>query len=536
MTEFGSLNWTILIVYVLANLLLGFVISKKVTTADDFYLGNKQTPWWAIGISVIATYVSALTFLGAPAWAYKDGLSVIAIHLNYPLVIIIVITFFFPFFYNAGVASIYEYQEKRFGKKARALVSGIWLISQTMSSAAVLYATSIVLSFITGIPEIAAIIIVTIIALIYTVMGGITALIWTDVIQSAILFIGAGIIMYALIDSSTTPVMQSLAELKALGKTNPLNFDFDFSNVTTVWSGILAMTLYHVTVYGTNQMMVQRTLAAKNIGDAKKSYLLMGYLAFFVYFFFIIMGILFYNYYQGKSFENENTIILEFAAQYGMPGLMGIIAAAVMAASMSSLDSAFNSLSTVSTLDFYKKYYKTDETEKHYLMVSRVFTVFWAAIIIFPAIMFHLYSTGSILEVLSKVGSYFVGAQLGMFGLGFFSKHATERGLLVGTFVGVLAVTYTATQTDVAWPWYAAVGAFVNVVVTIIASIAIDGKQEHYSPYTIKGQLKVFADNNLPTKENGWYLVPGKFDKACYPLFAFFIVTLVFLFSFEYFI
>lgn len=536
MTEFGTLNWTILIVYVLANLLLGFVISKKVNTANDFYLGQKQTPWWAIGISVIATYVSALTFLGAPAWAYKDGLSVIAIHLNYPLVIIAVITFFFPFFYNAGVASIYEYQEKRFGKKARALVSGIWLVSQTMSSAAVLYATSIVLSFITGIPEITAIFIVTIIALIYTVMGGITAVIWTDVIQSGILFLGAGIIMYALIDSSTTPVMESLAQLKAQGKTNPLNFDFDFTNTTTVWSGILAMTLYHITVYGTNQMMVQRTLAAKNIGDAKKSYLLMGFLAFFVYFFFIILGILFYNYYQGKPFENENTIILEFAAEYGMPGLMGIIAAAVMAASMSSLDSAFNSLSTVSTLDFYKKYFKPNESEEHYLNVSRAFTVFWAAIIIFPAIMYHLHSTGSILEVLSKVGSYFVGAQLGMFGLGFFSKHATERGLLVGTFVGVLAVTYTAIYTDVAWPWYAAIGALVNVVFTIIASIAIDGKQAEYSPYSIKGQMKVFADSGAPEKENGWYLVPGKVDKVCYALFGFFIFTLVFLFSFEYFI
>jgi len=536
MTEFGALNWTILIVYILGNLLLGYVVSKKVSSSDDFYLGQKTTPWWAIGISVIATYVSALTFLGAPAWAYKDGLSVIAIHLNYPLVIIAVITFFFPFFYNAGVASIYEYQEKRFGKKARALVSGIWLVSQTMGSAAVLYATSIVLSFITGIPEITAIFIVTIIALIYTVMGGITAVIWTDVIQSGILMLGAGIIMYALIDSSTTPVMESLSQLKELGKTDPLNFDFDLSKTTTVWSGILAMTLYHITVYGTNQMMVQRTLAAKNIGDAKKSYLMMGFLAFFVYFFFIVLGILFYNYYQGKAFENENTIILEFAAQYGMPGLMGIIAAAVMAASMSSLDSAFNSLSTVSTLDFYKKYFKPNETDKHYLNVSRAFTVFWAAVIIFPAIMYHLHSSGSILEVLSKVGSYFVGAQLGMFGLGFFSKHATERGLLVGTFVGVLAVAYTAIYTDIAWPWYAAIGAFVNVVVTIVASIAIDGKQTEYSPYSIKGQMKEFANNQKPEKENGWYLVPGKVDKVCYALFGFFIFTLVFLFSFELFI
>ncbi|MCZ6501648.1 MAG: sodium transporter, partial [Gammaproteobacteria bacterium] len=105
MAEFGLLNWAILVIYVIANLLLGFVIGRKINTAQDFFLGKKTTPWWAIGISVIATYVSALTFLGAPAWSYTDGLSVIAIHLNYPLVIFAVVTLFFPFFYNSGVAS-----------------------------------------------------------------------------------------------------------------------------------------------------------------------------------------------------------------------------------------------------------------------------------------------------------------------------------------------------------------------------------------------------------------------------------------------
>ena len=212
MNEFGLLNWSILVIYIVANLLLGYVLSKKINSSDDFFLGKKTTPWWAIGISVIATYVSALTFLGAPAWAYKDGLSSIAIHLNYPLVIIAVVCLFFPFFYNAGVASIYEYQERRFGKKARALVSTIWMISQTMSSAAVLYATSLVLAFILGIDVVSAIFIVTIIALIYTMMGGITAVIWTDVIQSAILFIGAGIIMYALITEMPTNFADTLVK------------------------------------------------------------------------------------------------------------------------------------------------------------------------------------------------------------------------------------------------------------------------------------------------------------------------------------
>ncbi|MGB0938553.1 MAG: sodium:solute symporter family transporter, partial [Colwellia sp.] len=511
-----------------------YVLSKKISSSEDFFLGQKTTPWWAIGISVIATYVSALTFLGAPAWAYKDGLSAIAIHLNYPLVIIAVVCLFFPFFYNAGVASIYEYQERRFGKKARGLVSTIWMISQTMSSAAVLYATSLVLAFILGIDVVSAIFIVTIIALIYTMLGGITAVIWTDVIQSAILFLGAGIIMYALITEMPTSFSETLAGLKEAGKLDPLNFSIDFTETTTVWSGVIAMTIYHITVYGTNQMMVQRTLAAKNIGDAKKSYLLMGFVAFFIYLFFVIMGVLFYSYYQGKPFENSNLIILTFANDYGVPGLMGIIAAAVMAASMSSLDSALNSLSTISTLDVYKKYFVKDKPDVHYLKATRIFTLMWALIIIVPAIMYHLHAEGSILEILTKVGSFFVGAQLAMFALGFFSKHTTEKGLLIGTAISFAMVTYVALFTELAWPWYAGVGVFVSIFASIAASIILDGFQSEYSKYTIKGQLKDFVDNDKPQKENGWYLVPGKVDSINYVLMLFFVLSFGSLVLFEY--
>ena len=106
MGQFGALNWSILIVFILGNLLLGYFLSKRISTADDFYLGDRTTPWWAIGISVVATYVSALSFLGGPSWAYDDGFSVIALHANYPLVIFVVITLFLPFFYNSAAASI----------------------------------------------------------------------------------------------------------------------------------------------------------------------------------------------------------------------------------------------------------------------------------------------------------------------------------------------------------------------------------------------------------------------------------------------
>ena len=532
MADFGILNWSILIAYVLLNLLLGWVLSKRVSTAEDFYLGRRTTPWWAIGISVIATYVSALSFLGGPAWSYSESLAVIAIHLNYPIVVFLVVTLFLPFFFNSGVASIYDYMERRFGPTSRAVISGVFLVSQALTSAAILYATSLVIQFITGIDVKTSIVIVTIIALVYTMMGGITAVIWTDVIQAGVLFVGAFIIFFALIDQMPVPIGELLADLKAQGKTNPLDFSFDWTREATIWSGVIAMTIFHVTVYGANQMMVQRTLAAKNIGDAKKSFLLMGFGAFFIYFLFFLLGILFYGYYEGREFENGNTIILEFAANYGLPGLMGIIAAAIVAASMSSLDSSFNSLATISTVDFYQKYFRKDGSPEHYLKVSRGFTVFWAVLIIVPAII-YAQSEGSILQTLSKIGSYFVGAKLSMYGLGFFSRQTTEKGLLVGVAVGFVMIWYVATQTDIAWPWYCLIGGAVNITVSLIASRVIDGPQTEWSEYSIRGQQRKFRDEGLPEKDGGWYVVPGKVDRASYYLLGFFALTIAFLFGFE---
>ncbi len=528
MHEFGALNWSILGGYIALTLVLGAVIGKRVTSASQFALGDKNIPWWAIGISVVCTYVSAMSFLGGPAWSYKEGLSVIAIHLNYPLVIFFIVAVFMPFFYNNGLTSIYEYQERRFGKASRLTLSFIFLIKQALSSAAVLYATAMILEFITGIDVMYCIMIVTAIALIYTVMGGIAAVIWTDVIQAVILFIGAFIIIEAVWNGMPAPMTEVMAELKAKGMTDALQTSFDLSQVTTVWAGVIAMTMFHTTVYGGNQMMVQRCMAAKNMGDAKKAMLMMGYVAFFIYFVFILLGVLFNAYYDGKEFENGNTIILHYASEYGMPGLMGIIAAAILAASMSSLDSAFNSMATVSVADFYKRFYKQNESEEHYLKVSRFFTVAWAILVIIPAIMFAT-STGSVLEVLSKAGSYFVGASFCMFVLGFYSKHITEKGLLIGVAASFLVIWYVAVATDIAWPWYCVIGVIVNAVVAYVASLLLTGKQGEMHLYTVKGQQAEYARLNKPIKQDGWYIVPGKIDAPCYGLLVMFVFSLVML-------
>ncbi len=525
MREFGILNWSILGAYLVGNLLLGFVLSKRVSTAQHYYLGQRTTPWWVIGMSVVATYIGAIAFLGGPAWAYSEGFSVIFIHVNYPIAIFVVITVFLPFFYRSGVASIFDYLERRFGLTSRTVMSSVFLFGNAAYSGIMLYTTALVLEFITGIPVVDSILIVAAVAVTYTMLGGIAAVIWTDLVQSAILFLGALITVVLLIGELPDGLLGTLRELKAQGRTQPFDFSMDPAKVGTVWTGIVAMSIYHVVVYGVNQMMVQRTLAARTLGDAKKSYMLMAYLAFLIFAVFFGLGVLFYAYYGGRSFENENMVVLEFVAGIGFPGLMGIVAAAIVAAAMSSLDSALNSMATVTTLDFYEKFFKKDGTQEHYLKASRWFTLMWAVMMVVPAIIFSK-SGGSVLEVLSKVGSFFVGAKLAMFGLGFYSKHTTERGLLVGVAAGFLSLWYVEANMNIAWPWYCALGGVVSTVVGWTASILIDGFQKDYSEYTVQGQKAMFRREGLAEKQDGWYVVPGKVDRASYGLLIYFAACL----------
>ena len=528
MAEFGLLNSAIVIVYMLGTLIMGAVVSRRVHTAEHYYLGDRSTPWWAIGVSVVATYVGALSFLGGPAWSYEEGFSVIFIHINYPIAVFVVISVFLPFFYNSGVASIFDYLERRFGRKSRVLLSLVFLVGNIAYSGIMLYTTALVLEFITGIDVITAILIVAAVVLAYTTLGGISAVMWTDVAQTLILIGGALIMLVLLIGELPGGLQVSLQALDAVGKTNPFNTSLDPSKVATIWTGIIAMSIYHVVVYGVNQMMIQRTLTARTLGDAKKAYSLMGYLAFSIFFLFFLIGILLYRYFDGAEFNNDNTILLQFVEAINVPGLMGLIVAAVVAAAMSSLDSSLNSMATVTTLDFYEPYVKPGASSEHYLAATRLFTIAWGIIIVAPAIVF-LGSDGSVLEILSKIGSFFVGAKLASYFLGFYSKHTTERGLLIGIAAGFVALWYVEYNLDVAWPWYCALGGIVSISVAWGTSLMLDGRQAEYHPYTLQGQAKLFAKEGRPEKEHGWYVLPGKVDRASYYLLVYFVACIVFL-------
>lgn len=539
MAEFGLLNWAIVIAYLCGTVAIGLFASRGVTSASDFQLGSRNMPWWALGISVVATYVSALSFLGAPAWAYSDGMAALAIHMNYPLVVFAVVTVLLPFFYNSGAPSIYEYLEHRFGVATRSVLALIFMFSQVITSASIVVAASVVTTFITGIDVHTSILIITALVLGYTMVGGLEAVIWTDVLQASILFAGAAVVLWNLLHGPI-PLGDALHQLRAAGKLEALNTHLDFTIAPTVWAGVGAMTLYHITVYGANQMMVQRALAAKTIGDAKKSYLTMGYAGFVIYFTFFLIGALLYVHFRGVPFKQPNEIILVYAQSLQIPGLMGLLAAAILSATMSALSASFNSLATTSVADFYQRFFNRTGTDRQYLWASRAFTLMWGVISL-PISYAFVGSGGSILERLTEVGSFFVGAQLATFGLGAFSKHTTQEGLLIGIAAsfGTLAVVVYGfpplglAAIHIAWPWYVVIGGGANIAVTLLASLILRGRQGEWHEYSVPGQRLRFAREGLPEKQDGWYVVPGKVDGPVWGLLVWFGLIVLFLAFFQ---
>ncbi len=537
----GFIDWSILAIYLCVNLLVGFRQSRSVTTSSEFFLGNRSSPWWALGVSVMATYVSALSFLGGPAWAYNDGLAALAIHLNYPIVVFICIVFFIPVFYKSNSISIYEYLEKRFGLGSRLLMSGLFMATMVLGASSILTATSIAVSLITGLSEQICIVILTIFVVSYTMLGGMNAVIWTDVIQGIVLVIGAAIVLGLLL-SGSDQMSNTLSYLNQNNKLTPINLDFNFSEVTTIWAGVIAMSMYHTTVYGTNQFMMQRAMAAKTIGDAKKAYLLMGYSAFFLYFLFFFIGILLFAHFEGRPFDQQNSIVLIYIQQLALPGLMGLVIAAILSASLSSTSSALNSLSTVLIIDFYKKFFVISAADSHYLRASRIFTIVWGIVLIPFAFSFQGES-GSILEVLSRVSSYLVGAKLSIFLLAFFSKNILEKDIFFGVFASFIALVAIAplqfleplvdslwaglglSRPEIAWPWYVVIATFTNVLVSWLSSLFREKPVEICHPLSIRG-LRSESKSRSVELGTAWSDVPGDIDRGVWPLLIFFVASI----------
>lgn len=537
MSNFGVINWIVLLVYFVAMMILGTQVGKSNSNTESYFLGSRKIPWWAIGLSVMATQCSAVSFIGMPGWGYTSGLQRLTFTFQFPLVMVILMTTFVPFFYNTKVVSIYEYLEKRFGSKSRTLMALIFLLSRGLQTAVVMYGPALALSMITGADPKIAILIMGVFAIAYTVFGGIAAVIWTDVVQMFVIWIGVILAIAIPIATAHGGIGEIMSNAASNNLLQGLDFKLGLDNPYSFWGGLLGSGFLYLTYLGTDQSQVQRVLTAKSIRETKLSLSLAGFIVPIQTLAFLFSGICLFTTYGGKTFDNSDYVMLTFITKHLPVGIAGLVTAGVFAAGMSSVDSALNSLATVSINDFYKKW-KPDATDDQCLKVSRIMTLFWGVFATLFALV--LGGLGSVLDLINVIGPMFYPCMLSAFTLAVFCKKGNEKGCIAAIITGLVVDLYMFLRTDIGSLWWNFFGFLIAFAVGYIVSIITNkdtevaaAKEFSYetatgNQLTISNVVKLAVAGKIEEKdEDGYYVVPGKLDKIGYALIAFFVIQCI---------
>ncbi|HLL94731.1 MAG TPA: sodium/solute symporter [Spirosoma sp.] len=515
-----SLDWIIAGVYFIGTIIFGVYLNQKTQNTKAFFSGGKNFAWWAVAGSVISTQVSAVTFVGAPGWAYTDGLAPIVLSLNIPVVMWFISANIVPFFYNSGVVSIYEYMEGRFGYAARATMAAAFIVKLLGIMGVVIYAPALVLSYVTGIDIVLTILIMTV-AIFVTSFGGLTAAIWIDVIQISILWLGIIVSFIIVLIKLPVSLPEAFTILEKAGKLKALSFSTDLSASNTFWGGMIGGLVLHVSYFGANQAQVQRMLAARSIRNLKLSLWATGYAIVLQMMFFLALGLLLFVFYKGKPFEKANDVYVSFL-DYVPTGVLGLVIAAVAAAAIGSMVASLNSMATVFVKDIFERIAGPRVTEKNKLQVARWSTLLFGAFLAGAAILMSKYEHLSALEAISKYGSYIIGSTLGAFILGIYTQRTNEPGVIIGLVVGVMVVALVALFTDVFWLWYNLIGLVATLVVGYGASFVFGTRPKNISMYTLRGQKQFFIEHKKAEMEDGYYVIPGKYERNSYLLLVYF--------------
>lgn len=294
------LDWAVVVAYLAYVIWDGIRMTKNSGSAEGYFLANRSLPWWAVGLSVMATQMSAITLVGATGQAYTDGMRFVQFYYGLPIAMVILCITLVPFFYRANVFTAYEYLEKRFDAKTRSLTSFFFLISRGLGVGVVIAAPSVILSIVLGWSEIATIFAMGITTTVYTMIGGVQAVTWTDVKQMVVIFFGLSVIMIVIVSQFPTGVSvgDGLHLAGSLGKLETVDFSFDLTEKYTIWSGVFAALFLFLSYFGCDQSQVQRFLTARSVSEGRTSLLMSAFLKIPMQFFILFIGIMVFVFYQ----------------------------------------------------------------------------------------------------------------------------------------------------------------------------------------------------------------------------------------------
>jgi len=459
------LDLAIIATYLAGITLFGLRFRKRQRSLRDYFLADRNIPWWAIALSIVAAETSTLTIISIPGLAYDTNLTFLQVVLGYLTGRVIISFVLLPHYFRGDLYTAYELIERRFGPTMRSLTAGLFLLTRAAAEGVRVYAVSIVVALAFGTGEIASIAIITALTLIYTFEGGLAAVIWTDVVQTVIYVSGTliGLLMIIHLVPGGWPAIHNMAA--TAGKLRVFDFTPDFWKPYTFWAGLAGGAFLTTASHGTDQLIVQRLLAARNERQSVTALLSSGVAILFQFALFLMIGVMLFAYYRvpSSTFSRADRIFPTFIVSRMPHGVSGVLIAAILAAAMSNLSAALNSLASTSIIDFYLRR-KPDIDERRRLRFSRVATLIWA-LVLFGLAILSLHKVGRVVEVGLQIASVAYGALLGVFLLGVRTRRANQPGAIVGMLCGFGVELYVWLGTRVPWTWYVLIGTVVTFFV-----------------------------------------------------------------------
>ncbi len=561
----SSLDWIILSSTLLLIVGYGVWKTRGSKNINQYLLGSQRAKWWTVGLSVMATQASAITFLSTPGQAFTDGMGFVQFYFALPIAMVLLCVTFIPLYYKLKVYTAYEFLEGRFDLKTRSLAAFLFLVQRGLGAGITIYAPAIILSTIMGWNLNVTNLIIGLLVITYTVSGGTRAVNVTHKYQMLVIFTGMFIAFFLLISYLPTDVsfFEALSVAGATGKLETVDFSFDWNNRYTFWSGMTGGLFLMLAYFGTDQSQVQRYLSGRSIRESRLGLIFNGLMKVPMQFFILMVGIMvfvFYQYHDTPLFFNEKAYERVAAGEYGteltalegqvkvlheerqelnsqylaaeqqgdevaraqvrsqmvanesqqkqirdeaktiiqqadpsietndrdyvfitfilnhLPqGLIGLLLAVIFSAAMSSTASELNALASTTVIDIYKRSIFGHGTERHYLHMSKFFTLFWGLL----AISFACFGTlfENLIQFVNIVGSIFYGTILGIFLVAFYIKHVGGTAIFVAALIAEAVVIYTYLTTDIGYLWLNPIGCGSVILISLLLHPVLGGKK-----------------------------------------------------------
>jgi solute:Na+ symporter, SSS family len=469
---FSTVDYIIVIVYLFAVALFGYLRGGKQHSAQDYFLGHDRIPWWVVCFSIVAAETSTLTFISIPGLAYLTNLGFLQVTIGYLIGRIVVAVLFLPAYFKGELSTAYAFLETRFGGKTRSVASIVFLFTRIAADGVRLFATAIPLKFLLGVDYPMAIVILAAVALVYTYAGGVRGVIWVDAVQMVIYLGGAAVAAVLLVVSHPGGWSGITEAASAAGKFQIFfpGFGEGFWNRPyTLIAGIVGGAFLSMASHGTDQLVVQRVLATKSLREGQKALIGSGIIIIIQFALFLLVGLLLFGHYGGASLSalgvtRADEIFPRYIIEGLPPGVSGLIVAGLFAAALSTLAGSMSSMASSTVLDLYKPRFGSGLSPERELRFSRNVTALWAGLLVVSAL-FFMNTTQTVVELALSIASFTYGGLLGTFLLGVLFKRPAQEDALAGFVGGILVMVSVIALNLVAWTWFTLVGVVTAVLI-----------------------------------------------------------------------